>query len=284
MLGAIIGDVVGTRFEFHPIKTKDFKLFSKNECFDKNGELTIGFFSGGSRFSDDTAMTIAVCKALLNCNGDYSTLREKTVECLKFYGKKYPFLGYGLRFNNWLMSKSSEPYNSFGNGSAMRVSPVAYFANSLEELKELSKMVTDVTHNHPEGLKGAEAVAVCIWLALNKKNKEEIKQYVEKHYYSIDFDYNNLVENYKFDETCQGSVPQAIYGFLISNSFEDTLRTVVSMGGDADTMGAIAGAIAEAYYGIPKEIETKVFEYLPQDFIEVIEEFKTHINNNQKGE
>lgn len=284
MLGAIIGDVVGTRFEFHPIKTKDFKLFSKNECFDKNGELTIGFFSGGSRFSDDTAMTIAVCKSLLNCNGDYSNLREKTVECLKFYGKKYPFLGYGLRFNNWLMSKSSEPYNSFGNGSAMRISPVAYFANSLEELKELSKMVTDVTHNHPEGLKGAEAVAVCIWLALNKKNKEEIKQYVEEHYYSLDFDYNNLVENYKFDETCQGSVPQAIYGFLISNSFEDTLRTVVSMGGDADTMGAIAGAIAEAYYGIPNEIETKVFEYLPQDFIEIIEEFKTHINNKQKGE
>lgn len=272
MLGAIIGDVIGSRFEFDSIKTKDFELFETNEYFDRDGKLTIKYFEKGSRFTDDSVMTVAVCKALLDC-GDYSNLSQLVVANMKYFGKKYPFVGYGARFNYWLISSDSQPYNSFGNGSAMRVSAVPYFAKSIEEVKELSKAVTVVTHNHPEGVKGAEAIAVCIWLAMQGATKDEIRQYVENNYYKFDFDYDSLLKYYKFDETCQGSVPQAIYCFLISDSFEDTIRTAVSIGGDADTLGAMAGAIAEAYYGIPNEIRRRVFDFLPNDLVEVIKSF-----------
>lgn len=185
-------------------------------------------------------------------------------------GRKYPLVGYGKNFNRWLMSSFAEPYNSFGNGSAMRVSPVAYFANSVDEVKKLSKIVTEVTHNHEEGLKGAEAVAVSTWMALYGNTKDEIKEVIEKEYYNLDFNYEDLVKNYSFDETCQGSVPQAIFAFLIPNSFKDTIRTCVSMGGDADTMSAIVGAIVGAYYGIPKDLKEKAKEFLTNDLLNII--------------
>lgn len=284
MLGAIIGDVIGSRFEFKPIKVKDFELFKQNESFNKTKKITLGSFNNVSRFTDDTVMTVAICNALLETEKDYSNLGELAVLYMQTWGRKYPLVGYGGRFNKWLMSKNPMPYNSFGNGSAMRISAVPYFAKSLDEIKKLSNIVSAVTHNHSEGIKGAEAVAVCIWLAQKGFSKEYIKQYVEANYYSLDFDYNKLVQEYKFDETCQGSVPQAIYCFLISNSFEDGIRTAVSLGGDADTMGAIVGAISEAYYGIPEEIKSQVFNFLTDEIIEIINKFYEKISNKNKGE
>ena len=270
MIGAILGDIVGSRYEFKPIRSKDFDLLL-GEGYKEN--VSIAEYNTNSRFTDDTVMTIAVCKALLECGGDYTHLSSYTVHIMQYFGKKYPFAGYGYRFNGWLRTSNPQPYNSFGNGSAMRVGAVPYFANSIEEVKDLSLKVTEVTHNHPEGIKGAEATAVCIWLALNGKTKEEIIKYVEDNYYKLDFNYEDLKSNYGFDETCQGSVPQSIYAFAISNSYEDTIRTAVSMGGDADTMACIAGAIAEAYYGIPEELEKEMYKFLSPDIKEIVEEF-----------
>ena len=277
MLGAIIGDVIGSRFEFNPIKTKNFELFETNEHFRKDGELTLGYFMKGSRFTDDTVMTIAICKALLDCNGNFSDLSQAAIANMKYFGRKYPFIGYGARFNNWLMSSNCEPYNSFGNGSAMRISSVPYFAKSTDAVKSLSRKVTAVTHNHPEGIKGAEAIAVSIWLALQGATKDEIKYYIESNYYKLNFDYDDLVKNYNFDETCQGSVPQAIYCFLISDSFEDAIRTAVSIGGDADTIAAMSGAISEAYYGIPEKLKLRISDFLTDEFIDIINCFYKYV-------
>lgn len=273
ILGAIVGDVVGSRFEFHPHRSKNFELFSKNDCFDKDGKLTLGYFIKGCRFTDDSVMTLAIANALMECKGDFDNLSDVAIKYMKEYGRKYPLVGYGNNFNRWIMLPNAEPYNSFGNGSAMRISAVPYFADDLEELKDLVCKVTNITHNHPEGIKGACAVADCIWLALRKYNKDYIKRHIEENYYQLDFDYEDLVKNYRFDETCQGSVPQSIFAFLISDSFEDTIRTAVSMGGDADTMGAIAGAIAGAYYGVPNKIKEKVKEFLSTDLLQIVEDF-----------
>lgn len=273
VLGSIIGDIAGSRFEFKPIKSKDFELLLKGEhCLDKN--QTYYEYSTTCHFTDDTVMTIAIANALLEANGNYKNLKELTVKNMKYFGKKYPLAGYGSKFIGWLMKSTSEPYNSFGNGSAMRISAVPYFAKNIDDVKMLSKMVTEVTHNHPEGIKGAEATAVCIWLALNGYNKDDIKKYVEDNYYKLDFSYDNLVKNYKHIENCQESVPQSIFAFLISNNYEDCLKTAISMGGDADTMACIAGGIAAAYYGVPKEIENKGLEFLPNEFLDVLKKIK----------
>lgn len=199
MLGAIIGDVVGSRFEFKPHRSKEFDLFVGKGYIENP---TLEYHIKGSRFTDDTVMTVAVCKALLDCKGDYTNLSQNTIDNMRIFGRRYPFAGYGYRFNNWLRSTNPQPYNSFGNGSAMRVSAVPYFAKDIEEVKSLSAKVTEVTHNHPEGMKGAESVAVCIWFALNGKSKEEILQYVQENYYNLDFDYEELKQIYKFDVTC----------------------------------------------------------------------------------
>jgi type I restriction enzyme M protein len=174
----------------------------------------------------------------------------------------YTTAGYGGMFIDWLIKGDTKPYNSFGNGSAMRVSPVAYFANSIEEVKELSKQVTEVTHSHPEGIKGAEATAVSIFMALNKCDKKEIKKYIEDNYYSMDFDYEELRKNYRFNEICQDTVPQALYCFFESKDFEDAIRTGISIGGDSDTLCAITGAVAEAYYGVNQKMKDKALSYL----------------------
>lgn len=265
MLGAIIGDIVGSRYEFNrgpkPEKN-DFVLFSRTAFF-----------------TDDTVMTCAVASALLNNNKDI-------VKEVKRIGRMYPGCGYGGSFAYWMFTDNDEPYWSFGNGAAMRVSPVAYLAKSEEEVKELSKKVTEITHDHPEGLKGAEVTAMCIFMALNGYPKSEIKKYAETEYPEIaQFVYKDLVKFYRFNETCQDTVPQAIYCFLISNSFEDCLRTCISIGGDSDTLSAISCSIAEAFYGIPKKFKDEALKYFDKDdkknLLEPLNKFakKCGINN-----
>ncbi|MFA5433284.1 MAG: ADP-ribosylglycohydrolase family protein [Candidatus Paceibacterota bacterium] len=252
MVGAIIGDIIGSIYEFNPIFTKTFDLFSKNN------ELT-----------DDSYLTIAVFLALEKCNGNYEKLGRATViEFMKIY-QRYPnpMGAYGTMFQDWLLDclqnhYIAKPYNSFGNGAAMRISPVAYFSNSLEECIELSKKVTRITHNHVEGMKGAEATAVAIYLALHNHSKEDIKKHIQEHYYPLSKPLSEIRQYYRFDGSCQGSVSESIQAFLESDSYEDAIRNVIYLGGDADTMGAITGAIAEAYYGIPGQIEERLTDYL----------------------
>lgn len=236
MLGAIIGDIVGSRFEFNNHRDKKFELFTKNNFF-----------------TDDTVCTCAIANALL----EYDALNTKTdnklfdlvVENLQKYCRIFTNRGYGCSFYGWIYSSRPEPYYSWGNGAAMRVSPVAYYAKNEKEVKKLTKIVTSVTHNHPEALLGAEVTAMCIYKCLHGANKSEIKQYALKYYPQIaEFDYEKLKKYYKFNETCRDTVPQAIYCFLISDNFEDCVRTCVSIGGDTDTLGAISCAIAESYY------------------------------------
>lgn len=259
MIGAIIGDIVGSQYEFWGIKTKDFELFTKK-----------------NNYTDDTVLTLAIGKAMLDCNGNYLDLDQKVINYMREFGQKYPDAGYGDMFYRWIFYRP-EPYNSLGNGSAMRISAVPYFAKDFDELKWLVETVTKPTHNHEEGIKGAMATATAIWLALHKKSKEEIKDYIETLYYSLDFDYDDLVKNYSFNMTCQGSVPQSIYAFLISNSYEDAIRTAISMGGDTDTMGAITGSIAAAYYGVPEELKKEAYKYLDETQLKILYDFENYI-------
>lgn len=256
MLGAIIGDVVGSRFEFNNIKSKHFKLIDKD-----------------STFTDDSVLTIAVMDWLLHssvkCN-------KTAAEYLQKWARKYPNAGYGGMFYHWKDEKNPKPYNSCGNGSAMRVSGVGWVSDEMVETKLLSDIITGVTHNHPEGLKGAFVTSQLIYMARMGKSKMEMKMFAEQ-YYNLEFDYDELVANYKHEaEICQITVPQAIYCFLISNSFEDCLRTTISIGGDCDTTAAISCAIAEAFYGyIPEELIKEVRSKLPPEMISVVDEFKT---------
>ncbi len=253
MFGAIVGDIVGSIYEFKNIKRKDFRLFDQY-CF----------------FTDDSVMTFAVAEALRKTQDkNFKNLDKQTIKEMQKFGELYPHASYGSSFKSWLKEKNPKPYNSYGNGAAMRVSPVAYLANNLDEVKKLSKEVTAVSHNHDEGIKGAEATTVAIWLALNNRSKDEIKKHIEDNYYKLDFDYEELKENYCFNETCQDTVPQAIYCFLISNDFEDCLRTSVSIGGDTDTLCAISCAIAEAYYGIPEKIHDSALSYLDKRLLKL---------------
>ena len=270
MLGAIIGDMVGSVYEFHPIKRKNFEIFDNR-----------------MRMTDDSLLTIGVAKALIkNYPINYSkeslkSLQDDVIDEFVKAWLKNKGAGFGGMFFNWCMKASrgyAEPYNSFGNGSAMRISPVAWVANSEEELKILSKAVTEITHNHPEGIKGAEAVAMCIYLALHGASKEEIKNRMIKEYYPeiAKLDFENLVKTYTFSEICQESVPQAIYCFLISDSLEDAIRNCVAIGGDCDTTGAMAGAIAEAYYQKEKmsEFEDRyLYLMINPDVERIIKEF-----------
>ena len=244
MYGAIIGDVVGSIYEFHNIKTKEFPWLTDN-----------------NRFTDDTVMTVAVADALLRCNcdnmiDDIEAFKNELQLAMQYWGRKYWTAGYGQKFIMWLMRQSKEPYNSYGNGSAMRVSPIAWYAESLEETLALAKASSEVTHNHPEGIKGAEVVAGAIFLAKNGATMDEIKDFTS-HYYSINFTLDEIRPTYRHVESCQESIPQALEAFYASNDFEDAIRNAISIGGDSDTIAAITGSIAEAYYGIPKTIKDK---------------------------
>lgn len=257
MLGAIIGDIVGSRFERHNHKSKDFELFT-DQC----------------RFTDDTAMTVAIAKALLESKDDYSHLEINAVKCMQEIGRRYPNCGFGQGFWLWLYKKEPKPYWSYGNGSAMRVSPVAYAAKLDVECLMLADMVTCVSHDHPEGIKGAEAVALATWGALNGATKQMIQKRIENRYYILDFTIDEIRPTYRFDASCQGSAPQAIKAFLESEDFEDAIRIAISLGGDSDTIAAITGGIAGAYYGVPDDLWQKAAEYLPQEFIDILNEFE----------
>ena len=243
MIGAIAGDIVGSPYEFdcNNYKGKDFPLFSEK-----------------SIFTDDTVMTLAIARALRDGAGDEKKTAAAAVELMRQFGNNYPGRGYGGRFFQWLVSKKPEPYGSFGNGSAMRVSSVGWFCDTLEETEHWSDVVTAVTHDHPEGLKGARATAVSIFLARTGHSKDEIRKTIEERYgYDLSRTADEIRPGYTMSETCQESVPEAIICFLEGKDFEDVLRTAVSIGGDSDTIAAIAGSIAEAFYGVPDEIRAQ---------------------------
>lgn len=257
MIGAIIGDIVGSRFEFDNHKSKNFTLFTP-ECF----------------FTDDTVMTLAVAKALNKYENitDFEAFKQTLIKSMHEVGIHYPDSGYGGRFYGWIMNKRTEPYNSYGNGSAMRVSPVGWYAKSLEEAELLAKSTAEVTHNHPEGIKGAVSVAGAIYLARMGHSMDEIKEYVSK-FYNVDFTLDEIRPNYGFYETCQESVPQAFEAFFESDNFEDAIRNAISIGGDSDTIAAIAGSIAEAYYGISGKLKEMAVSYLDERLLKIYNDF-----------
>ena len=251
ILGAVSGDVIGSYYERRPARVVDFKLF--------NGRF--------SRFTDDTVMTVANAEWLLAGGGLSDIMRD--------YGTRYINAGYGGRFLNWLKEPEPRPYNSFGNGSAMRVSPVGWAFDTLEETLAAARKSAEVTHNHVEGIKGAQATAASVYLARIGKSKQEIKKYVEETFgYNLSRTCDGIREKYRFDITCQGTVPESIIAFLESTDYESAVRLAVSLNGDADTMGAIAGGIAEAFYKeIPDEISNEVVKRLPNEFISVMQRF-----------
>ncbi|OLS40830.1 N-6 DNA methylase [Bacillus sp. MRMR6] len=257
MLGAIIGDIVGSRFEWNNNKTKEFD-FLTYKCF----------------VTDDSIMSLAIAKAILDCKGDYHNLNELAVSCMQEIGRPYPDSGYGGMFNEWMYSDNPQPYNSFGNGAAMRVSACGFAASTLEEAKQLSKKVTEVTHNHAEGMKGAEATTVAIFLAKTGNNILEIRDFINDHYYPMNFTLDGIRESYEFNETCQDTVPQAIMAFLESISFEDAIRNAISIGGDSDTLAAITGGVAEAYYGIPTDIRKHALTFLDERLMKILIDFE----------
>lgn len=255
MIGAIIGDIAGSKYEFNNIKTKQFPLFSK-----------------GCEFTDDTVITIAVSNALLKASGGADFKRE-LIEEMHRLGAAYPLAGYGGRFERWLLEGRTQPYGSFGNGSAMRVSPCGFIADSLEDALKKARQSAEVTHDHPEGIKGAQATAACIFLARTGARKEQIKEYVQQNFYELSETLDEIRPNYYFNETCQQTVPQAIQAFLEAEDFEDAIRNAVSLGGDSDTLACITGGISEAYFGVPQELKEKAMSYLTEELAAAVESF-----------
>jgi ADP-ribosylglycohydrolase len=250
MLGAIIGDIIGSTFEFIDFKSKDFELFPP-----------------GSKFTDDTVLTIAVADAIIN-DRSYR-------DCIIEWGRKYPDSGYGTRFLNFLSSSNPEPYNSFGNGSAMRVSPVGWLYNTKAEVLLQAKLSAVVSHNHPEGIKGAQSVALAIYMARKGESKKKIKEEITTRLgYDLDRSLEEVRKVCRFDETCQVAVPESFIAFFESENFEDCIRNAISLGGDSDTQAAIAGSLAEAFYGgIPAEILSRGMAYLDKEILDVIGQF-----------
>lgn len=274
MLGAIAGDIIGSRFEFNNHLSKDFELFTEE-----------------SHVTDDSIMTIAVAKAImetekeipylrtgnLEYNNDYYDLLSRmSVKYMQEIGRKNPNCGYGGLFEQWVFSDNPEPYNSFGNGAAMRISPVGFAARNEAEAIELSRAITSISHNHEEGMKGAETTAVATYMAGNLFSKSDIYEKVTD-YYVLDFTVDEIREIYEFDITCQGTVPQALQCFFESRSYEDAIRIAVSLGGDSDTIATITGGIAGDFYGIPDYIREKALEYLDDDLREIYDEWEEFI-------
>ena len=257
MLGAIIGDIVGSRFEWNNNKTKDFD-----------------FLTYRCRPTDDSIMSLAIAKAILMSKSN-DELGQNAINYMQELGNKYPDAGYGGSFAFWLTENNPKPYNSWGNGAAMRVSACGFAATSLDEAKMLSKLVTEVTHNHPEGIKGAEATAVAIYMAKSGSSLLDIQDYINENYYKIDFKLDDIRAEYTFDVSCQGSVPQALEAFFESVSFEDAIRNAISIGGDSDTIAAITGGIAEAYYGIPVDIRKHALTFLDATQLSILNDFES---------
>ena len=258
MYGAILGDIIGSPYEFDMgDQTKVFPLFSRK-----------------SRFTDDTVMTIAVAEAFMGASEDEDEIRRRLVQCMQDWGHRYPNYGYGLRFQRWLASRKPEPYFSCGNGSAMRVSSVAWLYPDLETVRRMARISAEVTHNHPEGIKGAEATAAAIYLARTGSTKAEIRECIEREFqYDLSRTCDEIRPDYYHVETCQETVPEAITAFLEGESFEDVIRTAVSLGGDCDTLTCIAGSMAEAFYGVPEDLKQECRDRLSEDILEVLSNF-----------
>ena len=258
MYGAVLGDMVGAPFEFdRGNKTKDFQLISS-----------------GTQFTDDTVMTVAVASALIGAAEDAGDeeIRQALVKSMQDWGHRYPDAGYGCMFYNWLHSKAPQPYGSFGNGSAMRVSSAGWLYDTLERTRQVARLTAEVTHNHPDGIKGAEAVASAIFMARHGSSKEEIKDYVVREFgYDLSRTCDEIRPGYRHVETCQETVPEAFTAFFESTDFEDTLRTAVSLGGDSDTLTCIAASVAEAFYGIPEGLRASAAARVPQEMRDVLE-------------
>jgi ADP-ribosylglycohydrolase len=250
ILGSIAGDIIGSVFEFSNVKTDNFDLFCQL-----------------STFTDDSVLTVATMDAILN--------KRSYVESYQMFGRNYPHRGYGGNFSSWIHSNNPKPYNSWGNGSAMRVSPVGWYANSLDEVMAEAERSAEVTHNHPEGIKGAQSAAAAVYMARNGKSKDEIKGFIIDTFgYDLDRKIDDIRPDYIFDVSCQGSVPEAIIAFLESTDFENAIRLAVSLGGDSDTIACITGGIAEAYYSnIPESIVNNLFRILPEEMIDIIDRF-----------
>ena len=251
MLGAIVGDVIGSVHEGAGTKTKDFPLFVPR-----------------STFTDDSVLTVAVA--------DWILTGQNLVDLLHTYAGTYPGRGYGGFFNHWVRNRLREPYNSFGNGSAMRVSPVGFAFETIEEVLTWSERSAAVTHNHPEGIRGAQATAAAIFFARRGQSKDEIRQSIESRFgYDLHFGLDQIRPAYGFDETCQGTVPQALVAFLESTSYEDAIRNAISLGGDADTLACITGGIAGAHYGgVPQNLAAAVMEILDKRLLAVVDRFR----------
>ncbi len=260
MLGAIFGDIVGSVYESHNVKSMDFPLLSWN-----------------SQPTDDSIMAIAVATALMNAWGKSDDAIEKElVRQMQAWGRKYPYAGYGGYFAQWLMSRHPKPYGSFGNGSGMRVSPVGWLYTNLEDTMHAAKLTAEVTHSHSEGIRGAQAIAGCIFLARAGASKEEIRTFAEEHFqYNLSQSIEEMRPTYHFNETCQGSVPQAIRAFYESRNYEDAIRRAVSLGGDSDTIACMTGGIAEAFYGMPEELKKKALEIMDKDCASAVKKFQT---------
>ncbi len=264
MYGSILGDIIGSPYEFDQGgKTKDFPLFSdKSEC------------------TDDSIMTLAVADAFLQASPSESEeeLKSRLVERLQYFGNLYPYAGYGCRFMGWLSAKYPRPYNSYGNGSAMRVSCVGWLFHDLPTVLSMARLSAEVTHNHPEGIKGAQATAAAIFLSRTGYCKAEIKAYIESTFgYDLSRTCDEIRPKYHHVESCQETVPEAITAFLEGSDFEDVIRTAVSLGGDCDTLTCIAGSIAEAFYGVPEELKAEVHNRLPQDLLQILQSFESRI-------
>lgn len=260
MYGAIIGDIVGSKFEFdRGNKTKEFPLFTQQD-----------------HFTDDTVMTCAVADALLRAGSeaDEKTIKEQLILSMKKWGRRYPDAGYGYRFNDWVLYDDTEPYNSFGNGSAMRVSPVGWLYNTPWRTQKVARWTAEVTHNHPEGIKGAEATATAIFMARSGYSKAQILDMMMTMFeYDVTRKLSQIRPTYHHVEDCMHTVPEAICCFLEAQDYEDTLRNVAYIGGDTDTLGAIAGSIAEAFYGVPKDLIDQANSYLTKDIVKLIKKF-----------
>ena len=266
MYGAILGDIIGSPYEFDQgYKTKDFPLFSRN-----------------SEFTDDSVMTLAVADAFLSLPPEASEveIRRFLVRSMHSYGRKYPYAGYGGMFRRWLKDSNPQPYGSYGNGSAMRVSSAAWLFDDLQTVRHMARLSAEVTHNHPEGIKGAEATACALYLARTGNTKAEIKSYIEENFhYNLSRTCDEIRPAYRHVESCQETVPEAITAFLEGESFEDVIRTAVSLGGDCDTLTAIAGSIAEGFYGVPEELKQQCRERLPEDLQKVLRRFEETLHS-----
>ena len=262
IIGTICGDIIGSTYEFNPTKDFWFELFTPK-----------------SKFTDDTVMTCAVAEWLMT---DSKHSHQKLIEIMHRYGDEYPHSGYGGMFKKWLENHWTEPYNSYGNGSAMRVSPVGYYAKSLEESLQLAQISAEVTHDHPEGIIGAQAVAATIFMRKQNINEKEIKNYINQHFFydldEIEKNWKLIHQNYKFDVTCQGSVPEAIYCSFVTNDYENAIRLAVSLGGDADTQAAIVGGIVAVNQTVPDYILNPCLELLDPPLIDLIEQFNKFVN------